>query len=101
MIQPKHKRKYVCTLYRMSFFPCYLLFNEHEFGSKSSCVNDDACFPCNISGVWAPMMSQQSHLFKGDAPVDVKCSDAPISDSCPCSVPCCTSSLESTALVKE
>jgi hypothetical protein len=76
----------------MSFFPCYLLFNEHEFKTDET-SRDDVCFPFNISGIWEPA-TQSTTLFKQRAGPGIPCLPALHVESSQFSVPCCISSLE-------
>jgi len=81
-----------CALHCMSFFPCYILFNEHEFNADSDTASD-ACFPFNISGVWEPA-AQSLTLSKQRSYASTSCSPVLHVESSPSSVPCCISSLE-------
>lgn len=78
----------------MSFFPCYILFNEHEFKTNES-TGDDVCFPFCVSNMWEAD-TRSVPLFKHCARSGIPCLPALHVGSSQFSVPCCISSLECT-----
>ena len=74
----------------MSFFPCYVLFNEHAFKS-----DQDECFPFDVRRICGEA-ARPAALFKQGFPLGTSCSPVLHVESLPSSMHCFIYSLECT-----